>query len=179
MQYVVPGLAASHGFVQQDLQARRAAVEAKMVPESQGVEAEAGLAYALADAISQAESLADDLAKRFPLDTQVQSLWLPTIRAQLALDRKNPQVALNEIARAAPPTEFGAIAYAVNTSCFILPMFVDRRTWRRRGTEKLMPSSRQSSIMGASSGTSGPDRLLSGNRAIERLAREDLTRCRR
>jgi hypothetical protein len=30
--------------------------------------------------------LAQDLGKRFPLDTQMQSLWLPAIQAQLALD---------------------------------------------------------------------------------------------
>jgi hypothetical protein len=32
--------------------------------------------------------LAQDLGKRFPLDTQMQSLWLPAIQAQLALDKK-------------------------------------------------------------------------------------------
>ena len=41
---------------------------------------------------ARAESLAQDLGKRFPLDTQMQSLWLPAIQAQLALDRKNPAV---------------------------------------------------------------------------------------
>jgi tetratricopeptide (TPR) repeat protein len=105
-------------------QARQTATEAlKMVPGSQGVEAEAGLAYALAGDISHAESLADDLAKRFPLDSQVQSLWLPAIRAQLALDRRNAEGALKLVESAAPPIEFGAIAYAVNTSC-LYPTYV-------------------------------------------------------
>ena len=64
---------------------------------------------------ARAESLAQDLGKRFPLDTQMQSLWLPAIQAQLALDRKNPAVALN--APQAAPIELGAIAFVVNISC--------------------------------------------------------------
>ena len=68
-----------------------AAAEAlKLAPASQGVEGEAALAFAMAGDTARAESLAQDLGKRFPLDTQMQSLWLPAIQAQLALDRKNP-----------------------------------------------------------------------------------------
>jgi hypothetical protein len=46
--------------------------------------------------------LAQDLGKRFPLGTLMQSLWLPAIRAQLALDRKNPALALNALQAALP-----------------------------------------------------------------------------
>ena len=66
-----------------------AAEALKLAPTSQGVEIEAALAFAMAGDTAQAESVAQDLEKRFPLDTQMQSLWLPAIRAQLALDRKN------------------------------------------------------------------------------------------
>ena len=117
-------------------QARETATQAlKMVPGSQGVEAEAGLAYALAGATTQAESLVDDLAKRFPLDTQVQSLWLPAIRAQLALDHKNAEAALKAAERAAPPIEFGAIAFAVNTSC-LYPAYVRGQAYLAAGQGK-------------------------------------------
>jgi hypothetical protein len=34
--------------------------------------------------------MAEDLNRQYPLDTQMQSLWLPAIQAQLALNRKNP-----------------------------------------------------------------------------------------
>ncbi len=67
----------------------------KLVPANDGVEAEAALAFAIAGAAARAESLAKDLNTRFPLDTQMQSLRLPAIRAQLALDRKNPTEALD------------------------------------------------------------------------------------
>jgi Tfp pilus assembly protein PilF len=84
-------------------EARQSAAEAlKLAPTSQGVEVEAALAFAMAGDTTRAESLAQDLGKRFPLDTQMQSLWLPAIRAQLALDRKNPAPALNVLQAALP-----------------------------------------------------------------------------
>jgi hypothetical protein len=98
-------------------EARQTATEAlKLVPTSQGVEVEAALAFALAGDTTRAESLAQDLGKRFPLDTRVQSLWLPAIQAQLALDKKNPTLALNAL-QAASAIEFGQIFFVNNTSC--------------------------------------------------------------
>ena len=87
-----------------------------MAPTSQGVEVEAALAFAMAGDTARAESLAQDLGKRFPLDTQVQSLWLPAIQAQLALDRKNPTAALTAL-QAASPIELGQIVFVANISC--------------------------------------------------------------
>jgi len=99
------------------LEARQSAAEAlKLAPASQGVESEAALAFAMAGDTARAESLAQDLGKRFPLDTQMQSLWLPAIQAQLALDRKNPTAALNAL-QTASPIELGDIVFVANTSC--------------------------------------------------------------
>jgi eukaryotic-like serine/threonine-protein kinase len=79
-------------------ESRQSAAEAlKLAPTSRAVESEAALAFAMAGDTARAESLAQDLGKRFPLDTQMQSLWLPAIQAQLALDRKNPATALNAL----------------------------------------------------------------------------------
>ena len=98
-------------------EARQSAAKAlKLAPASQAVEIEAALAFALAGDIARAESLAQDLGKRFPLDTQIQSLWLPAIRAQSALDRKNPTGALNTV-KAASPIELGQLAFVINISC--------------------------------------------------------------
>ncbi|MGA7623690.1 MAG: tetratricopeptide repeat protein, partial [Candidatus Acidiferrales bacterium] len=84
-------------------EARQSAAEAlKLAPTSQGVESEAALAFAIAGDTARAESMAQDLGKRFPLDTQMQSLWLPAIQAQLALDKKNPASALNTVQAASP-----------------------------------------------------------------------------
>jgi tetratricopeptide (TPR) repeat protein len=88
----------------------------KLAPTSQGVEVEAALAFALASDTARVESLAQDLGKRFPLDTQMQALWLPAIQAQLALDRKNPAAALT-VLQAASAIELGNIQFADNSSC--------------------------------------------------------------
>jgi len=50
--------------------------------------------------------MAQDLGKRFPLDTPMQSLWLPVIQWQLALNQKNPASALNGL-QAASRFELG------------------------------------------------------------------------
>ena len=97
--------------------ARQQAAEAlKLAPASQGVEVEAALAFAMAGDTARAESLAHDLGKRYPLDTQMQSLWLPAIQAQLALNKKNPAAALNTL-QAASPIELGQINFVANISC--------------------------------------------------------------
>jgi len=99
------------------VEARQSAAEAlKLSPASQGVEVEAALAFAMAGDATRAESLAQDLGKRFPLDTQMQSLWLPAVQAQLALDRKNPASALNAL-QAASSIELGQITFVNNISC--------------------------------------------------------------
>jgi serine/threonine protein kinase/tetratricopeptide (TPR) repeat protein len=104
-------------------EARQLAADAlKLVPTSQGVESEAALAFAMAGDTARAEPLAQDLGKRFPLDTQIQSLWLPAIQAQLALDKKNPALALNAL-QAASRVELGQINFAINISC-LYPTYV-------------------------------------------------------
>jgi serine/threonine protein kinase len=98
-------------------EARQSAAEAlKLAPTSQGVEVEAALAFAMAGDTRRAESLAQDLGKHFPVDTQMQALWLPAIQAQLALDRKDPTLALNAL-QVASSIELGTIPFNNNLSC--------------------------------------------------------------
>jgi serine/threonine protein kinase/tetratricopeptide (TPR) repeat protein len=104
-------------------EARQLAAEGlKLVPASQGVESEAALAFAMAGDTARAESLAQDLGKRFPLDTQMQSLWLPAIQGQIALDRKNTPAALNAL-QAGSAIEFASISFLLNVSC-LSPVYV-------------------------------------------------------
>jgi eukaryotic-like serine/threonine-protein kinase len=99
------------------VEARQSAAEAlKLAPASQGVKSEAALAFAMAGDTARAESLAQDLGKRYPLDTQMQSLWLPAIQAQVALNKKNPAAALTSL-QAASPIELGLIQFVANISC--------------------------------------------------------------
>jgi predicted Zn-dependent protease len=88
----------------------------RLAPASQGVGSEAALAFAMAGDTARAESLAKDLNSRYPLDTQMQSLWLPAIRAQLDLNKKDPTAALNAL-QAASSIELGQITFVSNLSC--------------------------------------------------------------
>ncbi|HLJ88461.1 MAG TPA: hypothetical protein VKZ53_16695 [Candidatus Angelobacter sp.] len=105
-------------------EARQAAAEAlKLGPYSQGVGVEAALAFAMAGDAARSESLAKDLNQRFSLDTQMQSLWLPAIQGQLALEGKNPADALSALHTAAPPIEFGSILFVNYVSC-LYPTYI-------------------------------------------------------
>jgi tetratricopeptide (TPR) repeat protein len=103
--------------------AKQAAAQGlKLASNNQGVAVEAALAYAMAGDTARAEKLVQDLDKRFPLDTQVRSLWLPAVRAQVALDRKNPAAAIESL-QAALPIELGQIAFVTNISC-LYPTYI-------------------------------------------------------
>jgi hypothetical protein len=52
----------------------------------------------------------------------MQSLWLPPIQGQLALDRKNPPFALSAL-QAASPIQLGEIAFVNNFSC-LYPTYI-------------------------------------------------------
>ena len=52
----------------------------------------------------------------------MQLLWLPTIQAQLALDRKYPSRALNAL-QPASAVELGLVPFSNNTSC-LYPVYV-------------------------------------------------------
>ncbi len=66
----------------------------------------AALALARAGDVTGAEKLAADLDKNFPLSTVVQGYWLPSIRAALALQRKDPNRAI-ELLRLGGTIELG------------------------------------------------------------------------
>jgi eukaryotic-like serine/threonine-protein kinase len=106
---------AAYGNRAQGLQ--DAAAGLKFDAESQAVRAMAGIALAMGGDAARANDLAEELNRQFPADTQIQSLWLTAIRAQMALERKNPSAAIDELRTALPAIEYGQIGYASNLSC--------------------------------------------------------------
>jgi serine/threonine protein kinase/tetratricopeptide (TPR) repeat protein len=94
-----------------------AAAGLKFDAESQAIRTLAGVALAMSGDAARANALAEALNRQLPADTQMQSLWLPTIRAQMALERKNPHAAIDELRVALPPIEYGQIFYLTNVSC--------------------------------------------------------------
>jgi eukaryotic-like serine/threonine-protein kinase len=90
---------------------QEAAQGLKLYPASEGVEVEAALAFAMAGNATRAESLARDLNKRYPLDTQMQALWLPAIKAQLALNQNNPAEAISDLQTATSSIELASMPF--------------------------------------------------------------------
>ena len=109
-------------FGNADAARQNAAAAVALAPGSRDAEAQAALSYALAGDATHAQSLADDLAKRFPQDTVVQSVWLPTVRAQIEISRKNPARSI-ELLQAAAPYELGMLSWSAINSC-LYPVYV-------------------------------------------------------
>jgi serine/threonine protein kinase/tetratricopeptide (TPR) repeat protein len=91
----------------------------KLAP-NHDVRAIAALALARAGDTAGAEKLAAELDKTFPLDTRVQRYWLPTIRAGVALERKDPNRAI-ELLKVASTIELSAPS---NLTIFLCPAYL-------------------------------------------------------
>jgi eukaryotic-like serine/threonine-protein kinase len=81
---------------------RRRAALATQLSTDPGAQFGVALALAFAGDDKQAQALMDDLAKRFPEATYVQFNLLPTLRAKLALNRKNPSESIESLTPVAP-----------------------------------------------------------------------------
>jgi len=87
-------------------QARAEAEASVKLAKDRDVWVIAALALARAGDTAGAEKLAAELDKTFPLDTLVQRYWLPTIRAGVALQSKDPDRAI-ELLKVVSPVELG------------------------------------------------------------------------
>jgi serine/threonine protein kinase/predicted Zn-dependent protease len=118
-------------FGNADAARQNAAAAVALAPGSHTAEAQAALAYALAGDAAHAQSLGDDLGKRFIQDTVVQSVWLPTVRAQIETGRKNPARSI-ELLQAAGPYELGNVG-----SLSLYPVYVRGEAYlaARQGSE--------------------------------------------
>jgi len=73
-----------------------------MAPNSREGEAMAAIIFARTEDIPRAEVAIRHIEKQYPHHSVMQSYWLPCIRAQVALKRKDASAALKELATAAP-----------------------------------------------------------------------------
>jgi DNA-binding winged helix-turn-helix (wHTH) protein len=110
-------------------EARERAADALKLSNSADAESLSALAFSIAGDAVRAETLADDLNNRFPEHTIVQSYYLPTLRAQLALSRNDPSGAV-EVPRAAAP-------YQLSSSGALYPVYVRGESYlaAHRGNE--------------------------------------------
>ena len=86
--------------------ARQGALAALQHSTDRDVEYGAAFAMAFSGESSRAQTLADDLARRFPEDTAVRFMYLPPLRALLALNRGDPAKAI-ELLNAGASYELG------------------------------------------------------------------------
>jgi tetratricopeptide (TPR) repeat protein len=91
----------------------------KLAP-NRDVQVMAALALARAGDTAGAEKLAVELDRTFPLDTLVQSYWLPTIRAAVALERKDPNRAV-ELLKMASMIE---LSEPTQVAVFLCPVYL-------------------------------------------------------
>jgi tetratricopeptide (TPR) repeat protein len=91
----------------------------KLAP-NRDVRAIAALVLARASDTAGAEKLAAELDKTFPLDTLVQTYWLPSIRAGVALEHKDPKRAV-ELLKVASTIELGQ---PTNLTIFLCPAYL-------------------------------------------------------
>jgi len=101
-------------------QARAEANAAVKLAPNRDVRAMAALALARAGDTAGAEKLAAELDKAFPLDTLVQRYWLPSIRAAVALERKDPNRAI-ELLKVASTIE---LSIAPNFTTLMSPAYL-------------------------------------------------------
>jgi eukaryotic-like serine/threonine-protein kinase len=104
-------------------EARRRAVFTMTRSSGRDVQYGAALAFAYAGDDGRALALADDLNKRFPEDTLVQSNFLPVLRAKVALIRGNGSEAV-EVLRAATACELGVTTASTFGWTGMRPVFV-------------------------------------------------------
>ena len=100
------GAAVSDAFFGDADAAKRSAAAALKASRDREVEYGAALALALGGESMQAQTLTDDLEKRFPEDSCVRFDYVPELRALIALNRHDPARAV-ELLRVAAPYELG------------------------------------------------------------------------
>ena len=83
-------------------QARRAALGARDLSKGRDVEYGVAFALGLAGDSVQCQGLANDLEQRLPEDTFVRFMYVPVLRALLAINRGQPSAAIEQLQIAAP-----------------------------------------------------------------------------
>ncbi len=115
------------------LRARQEALEALASGSSKNTQSVAALVLARSGDRKRAESLADDLSKQYPSDTLVNNYWIPSVRAAIALDEKNPGAALEALQPAAPYD----LASPLPGIAFLYPIYLRGLAYLQAGEGKL------------------------------------------
>ena len=125
------------------VEARKWAASTKQLWNSRDVQYGASLALALTGDFSTGEArleqLPDELARRFPEDTAVEFNYLPTLRAQIAIDHHDPSKAI-ELLQVAAPYELGSTGGFPVLYLALYPIYVQGETSRTWSTNDVVRS---------------------------------------
>jgi len=114
-------------------QAKQEASAALTMASGTDVQALAALALARAGSVTRAHNIALDLSQRFPNDIWLENYWLPSIRAAIEIERKNPERAIQEL-QISRPYELGGDPITLDT---LYPVYLRGQAYlmQRKGTE--------------------------------------------
>jgi tetratricopeptide (TPR) repeat protein len=112
--------------------ARREATNALTMTKGKDVEAVAALALARAGDAARTEILVRDLNRRAPFNMRMESYWLPSIRAAIEIDRKNPARAIR-LLQIAEPYQFGGDPITLDT---LYPVYLRAQAYLMEGDGK-------------------------------------------
>jgi len=117
------GAAVREAFFGNAFMARRSAMTALELSSGRDVEYGAAFALALSGDSSRPQTLADDLEKRFPEDTSARFIYVPALRAVLALKNGAPSKAI-ELLQPAVPYGLAAPGSGFGFFGFMYPVYV-------------------------------------------------------
>jgi eukaryotic-like serine/threonine-protein kinase len=104
-------------------QARQEAASALALSPTASVRILTALAFARAEEIGRAQTLANALEKEYPVDTMLVGYWLPTIRAAIEIGRKDLAKAI-DILKTAAPFELGQPIPMLEAGATMYPVYV-------------------------------------------------------
>ncbi len=105
------------------MRAREEIGSALATAATQDVQTLAALALARIGDATQARKMADDLARRFPLNTMINRYWLPVIDASIEIGHNNPAKAIERL-RTATEYELGTPAPQFEVGGSLYPAYV-------------------------------------------------------
>jgi tetratricopeptide (TPR) repeat protein len=104
-------------------QARQQATSALALVSTRDLRVLAALVFARGGDTARAQTMADDLNKREPLNTVLNGYWLPTIRSAIALEGRHPDKAV-ELLQAASAYELGEPSPGAQVGGTLYPVYV-------------------------------------------------------
>jgi serine/threonine protein kinase/tetratricopeptide (TPR) repeat protein len=119
-------------------QARQQATSALALVSTRDLRVLAALVFARGGDTARAQTMADDLNKREPLNTVLNGYWLPTIRSAIALEGRHPDKAV-ELLQAASAYELGEPSPGAQVGGTLYPVYVRGEAYLGAGQNSRRP----------------------------------------